>query len=128
MNMGSVLVTSLLTLPALALLLIPFHDESGAVDTRNRLFGLRTRQTLASREAWDTAHTWMRRPVRRLAGAMTSVLVVSIASETAFDLSEVVSLTIVMSQLALFVGGLLLISWRADKVAAQVNLQMASSD
>jgi hypothetical protein len=70
----------------------------------------------------------MRRPVRRLAGAMTSVLVVSIASETAFDLSEVVSLTIVMSQLALFVGGLLLISWRADKVAAQVNLQMASSD
>lgn len=114
-------MTSLLALPTLALLLIPFHEESGAVDTRNRLSGLRTRHTLASREAWDAAHAWLRRPLRRLAVVVAAVLVVSIASEMAFGLPEALALTIAASQAVLFVGGILLIGWRANKVAAQVN-------
>ncbi|MER6949561.1 SdpI family protein [Nonomuraea sp. NPDC000554] len=114
-------MTSLLALPALALLLIPFHDESGAVDTRNRLLGLRTRHTLASREAWDAAHAWLRRPLRRLAVVMAAVLVGSIVGEMAFGLPEALALTVAASQAVLFVGGILLIGWRANKVAAQVN-------
>ncbi|WP_194244008.1 SdpI family protein [Nonomuraea phyllanthi] len=110
------------------MLLIPFHDESGKVDTRNQLSGLRTRQTLASREAWNAAHTSMRRPMRRLAGVMVAVLVVSIAGEIAFDLREVLLVTIPVSQAALLIGGLLLICWRANRVAAQVNQRMARGE
>lgn len=58
--MGPVLVTSLLTLPALAVLLIPFDDESG---TRNQLSGARTRQTLASRvSSSSSGKSWLALP------------------------------------------------------------------
>lgn len=46
-GMGPLLITAILALPALALALVPFHDETGATDTRNGLAGLRTRETLA---------------------------------------------------------------------------------
>ncbi|MFC4113821.1 SdpI family protein [Nonomuraea zeae] len=63
--MSPLIVTSILTVPGLLLLLIPAHDESGAFDTRNGVVGIRTRQTMASREAWDAAHSWARMPMRR---------------------------------------------------------------
>ncbi|MFG3439633.1 SdpI family protein [Nonomuraea sp. NPDC047897] len=123
--MGPVLMTSLLTLPVLALLLISFHDTSGVVDTRNRLSGLRTRHTLASREAWDAAHTWLRRPLRRLAVVMTAVLIVCGVAETAFELPEPLAVTIAVSLPVVLVGGLVLIARRADQVAARVNRRQA---
>ncbi|RJL35849.1 SdpI family protein [Bailinhaonella thermotolerans] len=123
--MSPVFVVSLLTLPMLALLLIPFHDESGAVDTRNRLAGMRTRQTLASREAWDAAHAWLRRPLRRLAGVTAALLAVSVAGEMAFDLPGAVAAAIAVGLPAVLVGGLMLIARRADQIAARVNRQMA---
>jgi hypothetical protein len=126
--MGPILITSLLTVPALAVLLVSFNDESGAVDTRNRLSGLRTRETLASREAWDAAHTALRRPMRRLAVVMAAVLVLSIVGELAFDLPQALTLTIVLSQAALLVGGVMSISWRANQVAARVNQRIARGE
>ncbi|MEV0591483.1 SdpI family protein [Nonomuraea cavernae] len=123
--MGPVFVTSLLMLPSLALVLIPFHDESGAVDTRNRLSGFRTRETLASPEAWNAAHTWARRPLRRLAGVMATVIGASVISDVAFTLPEAVEFVIIGIQLMILVVGVLLICWRANRVAAQVNRQMS---
>ncbi|MFI7615882.1 hypothetical protein ACIBP6_32155 [Nonomuraea terrae] len=123
--MGPVFMTSLLSLPAVALLLISFHDESGTVDTRNKLSGFRTRHTLASREAWDAAHAWLKRPLRRLAGAMAAVLVASVAADVGLDLPGAAEYLIISGQFTLLVGGLLLIGRRADRVAAEVNRQLA---
>ncbi|MCA2190721.1 SdpI family protein [Nonomuraea cavernae] len=125
-GMGPVLVTSLTMLPSLALLLIAFHDESGTVDTRNRLSGLRTRETLASPEAWNAAHTWMRRPLRRLAGALAVVIGAAVISDTAFTLPEALEFAIIGAQLTILIGGLLLICRRANRVATQVNRQASS--
>ncbi|MEV0754070.1 SdpI family protein [Streptosporangium sp. NPDC050280] len=119
--MDPVIMTSVLTLPALALLLIPFHDESGATDTRNQLAGLRTRQTLASREAWNAAHAWARAPMRRLAAAVGLVLAASVVAAALFDLPEAVGYAIIALQFTLLVGGLLLIGRRASRIAAEVN-------
>ncbi|MEU8040442.1 hypothetical protein [Streptosporangium sp. NPDC049078] len=41
--MDLVIMTSVLTLPALALLLLPFHDESGATPVRRHLPGFLVR-------------------------------------------------------------------------------------
>ncbi|MEU4539143.1 SdpI family protein [Streptosporangium sp. NPDC023825] len=119
--MEPVIVASVLTLPALALLLIPFHDESGAADTRNHLAGFRTRQTLASREAWNAAHTWARAPMRRLAAALGLVLAASIAAGVLLDLPEAAGYAILALQFTLLIGGLSLIGLRADRIAAEVN-------
>ncbi|GAA4517052.1 MULTISPECIES: SdpI family protein [Nonomuraea] len=123
--MGPILINAILTAPALALLLIPFHDESGAVDSRNGLAGLRTRETLASREAWDAAHTWAKVPMRMLAAAMAGVLVVSAAAELAVGLPEGVQVATILAQAGLLIGGLGLIGWRAHRVAARVNRELA---
>lgn len=119
--MGPVSVVSLLSLPVIAVLLISFHDESGAVDTRNRLSGLRTRETLASREAWDAAHAWMRRPMRILAAVLAVAAGLSVAADLVLDLPEAAVLPICLPQTALLIGGLLFVCRRADRVAAQVN-------
>ncbi|MDA0634103.1 SdpI family protein [Nonomuraea sp. MCN248] len=123
--MGPILISAILTVPVLLLLLIPFHDESGNVDGRNGLAGLRTRETLASRAAWDAAHAWARAPMRRLAGAVAGVLVVSAGAESAFGLAEGVQVAAVVAQAGLLVGGLTLIGWRANRVAARVNRELA---
>ncbi|MER5423410.1 SdpI family protein [Streptosporangium roseum] len=125
--MGPVFVTSLLTLPLLALLLIPFHDGSSAIDTRNRLSGFRTRETLASREAWDAAHAWIRQPLQRLAGVLATVIGASMISDIVFPLPEALEFAIIATQLTVFAGGVLLIGWRANRVAAEVNRQAASA-
>jgi hypothetical protein len=126
--MGPVFVTSLLTLPSLALLLIPFHDASSVVDTRNSLVGFRTRETLSSREAWDAAHAWIRRPLKLLAGVLAAVTVVSVISDIAFTLPGALEIAIIATQLTLFISGVLLIGRRANRVAAEVNRQAASAD
>lgn len=127
-DIGPVFVTSLLTLPLLALLLIPFHDESSVIDTRNRLSGFRTRETLASREAWDAAHAWIRRPLRRLAGVSATVIGASMISDIVFPLPEVLEFAMIGTQLTVFIGGVLLIGRRANRVAAEVNRRAASAD
>ncbi|MEU8378226.1 SdpI family protein [Streptosporangium sp. NPDC048865] len=119
--MEPVIIASVLTLPALALLLIPFHDESGATDTRDHLAGLRTRQTLASREAWNAAHAWARAPMRRLAAAVGLLLAASVAAGLLLDLPEAAVYAILALQFTVLVGGLFLIVRRADRVAAEVN-------
>ncbi|MGW0482393.1 SdpI family protein [Nonomuraea sp. NPDC003214] len=124
--MGPVLMTAILTLPALALLLVPFHDESGATDSRNGLAGLRTRETLASREAWDAAHAWARGPMRGLALVMAGVLAAAVAAEAALDLPEPAGVAFVLAQALLLVGGLALIGRRAHLVAARVNRELAT--
>ncbi|MEU8245474.1 hypothetical protein [Nonomuraea sp. NPDC048916] len=86
----------------------------------------RTRETLASRESWDAAHTWMRRPLRRMAGALAAVIGASMISDIVFDLSEVVEVAMIATQLTILIGGLLLIGWRAHRVAAEVNRQAAA--
>ncbi|MFG1944615.1 SdpI family protein [Nonomuraea sp. NPDC048826] len=123
--MGPILITAILTAPVLLLLLIPFHDESGAVDSRNGLAGLRTRETLASREAWDAAHTWAKAPLRRLAAVMAGVLVVSAGVELVVGLPEGVQVAVVIGQAGLLVGGLSLVGWRAHRLAARVNHELA---
>ncbi|MEV4219655.1 SdpI family protein [Nonomuraea sp. NPDC049725] len=124
--MGPVLMTAILTLPALALLLVPFHDESGAADSRNGLAGLRTRETLASREAWDAAHAWARGPMRGLALVMAGVLAAAVAAEAALDLPEPAGMAFALAQALLLVGGLALIGRRAHLVAARVNRELAT--
>ncbi len=125
-GMGPILMTAILTLPALAVLLIPFHDESGAADTRNSLAGLRTRETLASPEAWNAAHAWARAPMRRLALIMAGVLAAAVAAEAALGLPEPAGVAVVLAQALLLVGGLLLIARRAHLVAARVNRERAA--
>lgn len=124
--MGPILITSILTLPTLLLLaFVPFYDETGAFDSRNGMAGLRTKETLASREAWDAAHAWAKVPMRRLVLVMAGVLGVSIAAEFAFGLSEIVQGAVVLAQAAIFMTGLGVIGWRAHKVAARVNRELA---
>lgn len=123
--MGPIIMNAILTVPALALLLIPFHDESGAVDSRNGLAGLRTRETLASRGAWDAAHAWAKRPMRGLAAAMAGVLGASVVAEQAFGLPASVQVGAVLLQAGLLVGGLVVIGLGAHRVAARVNRELA---
>ncbi|MGI5270736.1 SdpI family protein [Nonomuraea sp. CA-218870] len=138
--MGPILMSAILTAPVLPLLLIPFHDESGAVDGRNGLAGTRTRETLASREAWDAAHAWARAPMRRPAGAIGGVLVVCAGAALALGLPEGAQPAVVAAQAGLLVGGLLvggllvggllmggltLIGRRADRVAARVERELS---
>src|SRR5690606_25286737 len=125
-TMGPILSTSILTLPTLLLLaFVPFYDETGSFDSRNGMAGLRTQETLASREAWDAAHAWAKVPMRRLVLVMAGVLGVSIAAEFAFGLSEVAQGAVVLAQAAIFMTGLGVIGWRAHKVAARVNRELA---
>ncbi|WP_336209065.1 SdpI family protein [Nonomuraea sp. LPB2021202275-12-8] len=124
--MGSILMTAILTLPALALLIIPLYDESGAVDSRNGLAGLRTRQTLASREAWDAAHAWAKAPMRRLALLMVMVVAVSVVAELVLGPPDAAEAAVVTGQALLLVGGLLVICRQANRVAAETNSRIAA--
>lgn len=122
--MGPILLSSILTLPVLAILLIPSYDKTGKTDSRTRLAGLRTSQTLASREAWDAAHAWARRPLRRLVVATAVVLALAVTAELTLPLSEAATAALLLGEFLFLFVGVMVITWRAHRVAADVNRRL----
>lgn len=118
------MLSSILTLPVLAIFLIPAHDKTGKTDTRSRLAGLRTSQTLASREAWDAAHAWARKPLLRLSITTAVILILASVAELTLPLPAAVTITLLLGEILFLFIGVMMITWRAHRIAAEVNRRL----